>query len=483
MYFRGTSHKLAVIREVITAPSIRFSPRNVVVTGVWPLRPGFIDDLDLTPYMGPVENCYAPQATDARRNGGHQLPESPPDSGSENPYSPSDSQVSHIAVTQNVLPTDYMLVHDHMSQEILQQNGDYIYEELKPDNMEHEVLRSNLNDVVVMPQDSGIVELGISQMRDIDIDQGLIIPQSVGMHETLTPVYTSLQEPSVKKRKHSQDGSQVKCEPAALSPESVTHPSRVAPPSRDGSEAGDDAPLQCIRFAKFQDNAWHALYDCNLKPLESPTYIVGADKGFNYSQVDDAFVCQKKNHFQVTCQIQMQGDPHYIKTPEGFKKINSFCLHFYGVKYEANNQEIGVEQSQSDRTKRPFNPVPVELRREGVKLTVGRLHFAETTSNNMRKKGKPNPDQRYFHLVVALKAHIHQSKDKDPRDGHLIIAAQASDRIIVRASNPGQFESDCTENWWQRGVSENSVHFNGKVGINTDRPDESCVVNGKESFP
>ena len=24
-----------------------------------------------------------------------------------------------------------------------------------------------------------------------------------------------------------------------------------------------------------------------------------ADKGFNYSVVDDAFVCQKKNHFQV----------------------------------------------------------------------------------------------------------------------------------------------------------------------------------------
>lgn len=459
-----------------------------VITGLFPFSPGFIEDLDLTQYMGPVENCYPQQAIDARRNGGHQLPESPPDSGSENPYSPAEPQVPHIAVPQTVLPADYMLVHDHMSQEILQQSGDYIYEELKSDN---------INDVVVMPQDTNIVDMGIRSVRhdligdqmypikygqmrvDIDLEQSLINPQLVGMgHENLTPVYTNLQEPSGKKRKHSQDNSQVKCEPAALSPESVTHPSRAAPPSRDGSEAGDDAPLQCIRFSKFQENLWHTLYDCNLKPLESPTYIVGADKGFNYSQVDDAFVCQKKNHFQVTCQMQMQGDPHYVKTEDGFKKINSFCLHFYGVKYEANNQEIGVEQSQSDRTKRPFNPVQVELRRDGVKVTVGRLHFSETTSNNMRKKGKPNPDQRYFHLVVALKAHIHQAKGKDPRDGHLIVAAQASDRIIVRASNPGQFESDCTENWWQRGVSENSVHFNGKVGINTDRPDESCVVNG-----
>lgn len=58
------------------------------------------------------------------------------------------------------------------------------------------------------------------------------------------------------------------------------------------------------------------------------------------------------------------------------------------------------------------------------KITVGRLHFSETTSNNMRKKGKPNPDQRYFYLVVALKAHC--------GDNAYIIAAHASEKIIVR---------------------------------------------------
>ena len=34
------------------------------------------------------------------------------------------------------------------------------------------------------------------------------------------------------------------------------------------------------------------------------------------------------------------------------------------------------------------------------KASAGRLHFAETTANNMRKKGKPNPAQKYFRLVV-----------------------------------------------------------------------------------
>ncbi|KAI5632485.1 NDT80 / phoG like DNA-binding family domain-containing protein [Phthorimaea operculella] len=461
--------------------NLNFAPKKGAVIG-WLLVcvpcPGLIDDLEA--YIAPpVGEYYHTQPVDVRRIGGHPLPESPPDSGSENPYSPSETTPHTIQVSQ--LAGDYMLVHDHLpTHEILQQNGDYIYEELKSDNLDHEVMRNGLNDVMVIQQDHNIVELGIrSHMVDPmyqnrynqlpDLEPGIINPQLVSLnHDTLTPVYTSLQEPSSKKRKHSQDVSQVKCEPA-LSPESAPHP-RPAPPSVDGSEAGDEIPLQSIKFQQFQYSYWLPLYDGNLKPLPTLSYVVGADKGFNYSQIDEAFVCQKKNHFQVTCQIQMQGDPHYVKTPDGFKKINNFCLHFYGVKAEDTSQEVKVEQSQSDRTKKPFHPVPVEIRREGAKVTVGRLHFAETTNNNMRKKGRPNPDQRHFLLVVALRAHT--------SGGEYMIAAHASDRIIVRASNPGQFESDCSENWWQRGVSENSVHFNGRVGINTDRPDESCVING-----
>ncbi|XP_041970512.1 uncharacterized protein LOC121726930 [Aricia agestis] len=437
-----------------------------LITDLSPLSPGLIDELEA--FMAPVgEGCYPPPPLDARRIGGHQLPESPPDSGSENPYSP-ETQVSHtIAVSQTVLGADYMLVPEHINHEIL--HNDYIYEELKDD----EALRTDLNDVVVLPQDNMDLglrtvrhDLAIDQYRYPELDQGMLNPQLVTLdQEPLTPVYTSLQEPSGKKRKLTES-SQVKCEPAALSPEISARP----PPSVDGSEAGDDSPLQCIRFVLFQQNTWHALYDCNLKILPPPSYIVGADKGFNFSQIDEAFVCQKKNHFQVTCQIQLQGEAHYVKTADGFKKINNFCLHFYGVKAEDPNQEVRIEQSQSDRTKKPFHPVPIELRREGAKVTVGRLHFAETTNNNMRKKGRPNPDQRHFQLVVALRAHTAHAD--------YMIAAHASDRIIVRASNPGQFESDCGEGWWQRGAAENSVHYSGRVGINTDRPDEACVIHG-----
>ncbi|KAM8969496.1 myelin regulatory factor isoform 1-T1 [Sarcophilus harrisii] len=231
-----------------------------------------------------------------------------------------------------------------------------------------------------------------------------------------------------------------------------------------------DPNYQSIKWQPHQQNKWAALYDANYKELPMLTYRVDADKGFNFSVGDDAFVCQKKNHFQVTVYIGMLGEPKYVKTPEGLKPLDCFYLKLHGVKLEALNQSINIEQSQSDRSKRPFNPVTVTLPPEQVtKVTVGRLHFSETTANNMRKKGKPNPDQRYFMLVVALQAHAQNQT--------YTLAAQISERIIVRASNPGQFESD-SDVLWQRAQLPDTVFHHGRVGINTDRPDEALVVHG-----
>ncbi|GIY91367.1 myelin regulatory factor [Caerostris extrusa] len=87
----------------------------------------------------------------------------------------------------------------------------------------------------------------------------------------------------------------------------------------------------------------------------------------------------------------------------------------------------------------------------------------------MRKKGKPNPDQRYFYLVVSLCV--------ASGDLNYTVIAHASERIIVRASNPGQFENDM-ELSWQRGQLADSIYHAGRVGINTDRPDEALVIHG-----
>ena len=50
-------------------------------------------------------------------------------------------------------------------------------------------------------------------------------------------------------------------------------------------------------------------------------------------------------------------------------------------------------------------------------------------------------------------------------------------KFSLQASNPGQFDSD-VEVLWQKGQTPDSVIHLGKVGINTDRPDESLVVHG-----
>lgn len=48
---------------------------------------------------------------------------------------------------------------------------------------------------------------------------------------------------------------------------------------------------------------------------------------------------------------------------------------------------------------------------------------------------------------------------------------------MCQASNPGQFESD-VELCWQRGAAPDSIYHAGRVGVNTDRPDEALVVHG-----
>ncbi|XP_044928914.1 myelin regulatory factor-like protein isoform X2 [Mustela putorius furo] len=225
-----------------------------------------------------------------------------------------------------------------------------------------------------------------------------------------------------------------------------------------------------LKWQPYQSVPWHSLFTGHYEKLPDIGYRVVTDKGFNFSPADEAFVCQKKNHFQITIHIQVWGSPKFVKTQMGLKPIEMFYLKAFGVKVEATNQIIAIEQSQADRSKKIFNPVKIDLPADQVtKVTLGRLHFSETTANNMRKKGKPNPDQRYFMLVVGLYA-VHQ-------DQFYLLSAHISERIIVRASNPGQFEND-SDVLWQRGQVPESVICHSRVGINTDAPDEALVVCG-----
>ncbi|XP_074681545.1 myelin regulatory factor-like protein [Strix aluco] len=238
----------------------------------------------------------------------------------------------------------------------------------------------------------------------------------------------------------------------------------------DGQNAALEKCCQALTWQPYQTSQWNSLFNSNYEKLPAVGYHIVTDKGFNFSTTDDAFVCQKKNHFQITVHIRITGHPKYVKTQLGGKPIEKFYLKAFGIKVEAPNQTIAIEQSQSDRSKKTFHPVKVDLPEDQItKVTLGRLHFSETTANNMRKKGKPNPDQRYFMLVVGLYA--------VSQDQFYLLSANVSEKIIVRASNPGQFEND-SDVLWQRGHVPETIVYHGRVGINTDAPDEALVVCG-----
>nr|XP_008114822.1 PREDICTED: myelin regulatory factor-like protein [Anolis carolinensis] len=227
---------------------------------------------------------------------------------------------------------------------------------------------------------------------------------------------------------------------------------------------------QSLTWQPYRKSSWSSLFNHNYEKLPDVGYHIVTNKGFNFSAVDDAFVCQKKNHFQITVYIRVVGNPAFVKTHLGLKPVEMFCLKAFGIKVDAPNQVIVIEQSQSDRSKKIFSPVKINLPGDQVtKVTMAKLHFSETTANNMRKKGKPNPDQRYFMLVAGLYA--------VSQDQSYLVAAHVSEKIIVRASNPGQFEND-TDACWLRGQVPETVICHGRVGINTDAPDEALVVCG-----
>ncbi|CAL1527645.1 unnamed protein product [Lymnaea stagnalis] len=426
------------------------------------------------------------------------LPESPPDSGSEPPYSPPDGNHHHQTMTADLkstipgsLPT--------LTQSMYLGNNNRLAG-LGPTKAPPAYIGEP-------PKLSHLHQGGPSQLQQhhhptqrgpMPFSSGLSMGQHITplqipppLNHQILPAHlgsmSNIASQSTKKRKYAESptGSlntnmmhgmlSIKQEPpgaqfTSYMGECSGGDDDLPPYDIDSNGAFIDSTYQVIKWLPYLQSQWVILTDGDLKDLPTPQYRVDADKGFNFSVPDEAFVCQKKNHFQVTVHMRLHGNAKYIRTLEGVRKIENFFLHFYGVKMESQNQSIKIEQSQSDRSKKSFHPVKVDLTADQeTKVTVGRLHFSETTSNNMRKKGKPNPDQRYFLLVVSLHAH---SGDKD-----YMLVGSVSDRIIVRASNPGQFDSD-VDVMWQKGQTQESVYHMGRVGVNTDHPDEAMTIHG-----
>lgn len=269
------------------------------------------------------------------------------------------------------------------------------------------------------------------------------------------------------KRRRVENGQYVKSEPSSS-------------PKEDDNIYQDESTHQSIRFDEFEPKKWNKVYGTNGRDPVDFSHSILADKGFNFVSFDSAFVNQKKNHFQVTVEFSRNEMciPKFVRTEDGMMRpILGFELDFFGVKSEMHTCEIMIRQSQTDRKPMPYRPTEVDLLRHSRwKQSVPRLHFSETTMNNQRKNGRPNADQKYFLLVVALNAVVPSISELGQED-RCRVMAYASDKVIVRASNPGQFDNGDNEVHWQKGP-DNGVYHIGPVGINTDKQLGSLTVKG-----
>ena len=243
-------------------------------------------------------------------------------------------------------------------------------------------------------------------------------------------------------------------------------------------------------------HCWQPVLDASGKPHASGELAlelnIQADKGFVYSPLDKAFVCQRKNHFQLSVSLPAADtrEALYIDAGPGkpLHALTDVFVYVHACKVEDSASIIQVEQASSNRSRAPFEPIRLSVplpaqprpQPQGAtsRLPLPRLHFSETTANNIRKGGLPNPGQRFFSLGVSVLANV--------RGRSVMLAAFESQRIIVRASSLSQFSHTNKavlqrQQHWFTGdgdATDNATVHHGRVGINNVRPTEALAVHG-----
>lgn len=228
----------------------------------------------------------------------------------------------------------------------------------------------------------------------------------------------------------------------------------------------------------------YCLFNHNRQDISSDLDVdVRADKNVQYDEDEEDFIHYKQNHFQITTELlatERGNGTYFVETQRGIlQPVEALYTDVYAIKSRKvlnydEEQRVPLYQAGKTRTKGDNHPAEPAVLKDGVAIH-SRLRFGASTPHT---KAKDNPNQEYFRLVVALRAlslgalyHI-QSRISDP--------------LIVRGSNPGRYvnskakttpkvEFPPSTGWVQRGVD---ILVKGKVGINTDTPQEALTVHG-----
>ncbi|CAD6184997.1 unnamed protein product [Caenorhabditis auriculariae] len=379
-----------------------------------------------------------PPITDVSRNGSSASPST----NSDPPYSP-DNFNAYSIINGNAVNNNGLIlgVHD-LHQNLMQQEfmGQLQQPPAQPQRTNHNQINSPQRAACFMSSYQASQQNTPQSMTQTSPQQSArsenySISQYNAQHmDTLYSMLSASSEGSIhsqnseapQNRKRPRIESQI--EPPKFMPAVSANPMASSPV--EGTYQDDEFSHQVIKFTKFQEDQWNGLYDTNGRELKQLQVHVVADKGFNHSSIDNCFVNQKKNHFQISVHVEACDNmpPKNVRFNGALVPIHEFKLSFCGVKAEMPTSEICIKQSRTDRKPHPHNPVPFEIQeRRMTKVTVPRLHFSETTLNNQRKNYRPNPDQKYFLLVVRLLACVGD-------DTTILIQSYASEKVIVRVS-------------------------------------------------
>ncbi|XP_013855858.1 myelin regulatory factor-like protein, partial [Austrofundulus limnaeus] len=139
-----------------------------------------------------------------------------------------------------------------------------------------------------------------------------VLPASDRLLGSTCTVHTCSQDSKKRRRSESEDLSA--SEPACCEGDGT----RSAGTTVNGPGPGSS---QLLTWEPYRTEHWSTLLNRSYQTLSSPAFHVNTDKGFNYSTADEAFVCQKKNHFQVTVHIGLAAEPHFVRTPNGPQEV------------------------------------------------------------------------------------------------------------------------------------------------------------------
>ena len=156
-----------------------------------------------------------------------------------------------------------------------------------------------------------------------------------------------------------------------------------------------------------------------------------ADKGFSYAENLNVYICQRKNHFQITAQTLVDKVPKYFYAENRFQLIDHYKLNIHAIKSEQKSEFVEIRQSKStDRKHFKYEPLRIE-KLESMKmssLTAKRLHFGEVTKNNkMLGNNILNPRQRFFKLIVEMQVISNEGQTS-------LLYSYESEIVIVRVS-------------------------------------------------